>query len=41
MADVATHPDAVEQFEPQLWSVRQPWFAERIAALKARISGKP
>jgi len=42
MADVATHPDAVaREFEPQLWSVQQPWFEERIAALKARITSKP
>jgi enoyl-CoA hydratase len=41
MADIGTHPDAVaREFEPQLWSVRQPWFEERIAALRARISGK-
>ena len=34
--------EAVErELEPQLWSVQQPWFAERIAALKARISSKP
>ena len=39
MADVATHADAVaREFEPQLWSVTQPWFEERIAALRARIS---
>lgn len=41
MADVDTHPDAVErELVPQLWSTRQPWFAERLAALKARISKK-
>jgi enoyl-CoA hydratase len=41
MADVGTHPDAVErELVPQLWSTRQPWFAERLAALKARISKK-
>ena len=41
MADIDTHPDAVaREFEPQLWSVRQPWFEERIAALQARISSK-
>jgi enoyl-CoA hydratase len=38
---VGTHEAAVDrELEPQLWSVQQPWFAERIAALKARISGK-
>ena len=41
MADVDTHPEAVErELEPQLWSTRQPWFAERLAALQARISKK-
>ena len=41
MHDVATHPDAVaRELEPQLWSTRQPWFAERLAALQARISKK-
>jgi enoyl-CoA hydratase len=38
MADVADHPAAVtRELEPQLWSTRQPWFAERLAALQARI----
>jgi enoyl-CoA hydratase len=38
MADVADHPVAVaRELEPQLWSTRQPWFAERLAALQARI----
>ena len=38
---VGTHEAAVDrELEPQLWSVQQRWFAERIAALKARISGK-
>jgi enoyl-CoA hydratase len=41
MADVGTHADAVaREFEPQLWTVQQPWFAERIAALRAKISSK-
>jgi enoyl-CoA hydratase len=41
MADVANHPDAVaRELEPQLWSTQQPWFAERLAALQARISTK-
>ena len=41
MADVGTHPDAVErELTPQVWSTRQPWFAERIAALQQRISSK-
>ena len=41
MADIDDHPAAVErELEPQLWSTRQPWFAERLAALKARISSR-
>jgi enoyl-CoA hydratase len=41
MADVRTHPNAVaRELDPQVWSTRQPWFAERIAALQARISSK-
>ena len=42
MADVDTHPAAVErELAPQLWSTRQPWFAERLAALQAKIRTKP
>jgi enoyl-CoA hydratase len=41
MATVVDHPSAVErELEPQLWSTRQPWFAERLAALSAKISSK-
>jgi enoyl-CoA hydratase len=41
MADVVTHPEAVErELVPQLWSTKQPWFAERIAALQSKISKK-
>jgi enoyl-CoA hydratase len=41
MADIDDHPDAVQrELEPQLWSTRQPWFAERLAALRQRISTK-
>lgn len=41
MADVDNHPDAVaRELEPQLWSTQQPWFAERMAALKAKIAAK-
>jgi enoyl-CoA hydratase len=41
MADVDTHPAAVDrELTPQLWSTRQPWFAERIAALQQKISSK-
>ena len=39
MADVDEHHAAVaRELEPQLWSTKQPWFAERIAALRAKIS---
>jgi enoyl-CoA hydratase len=42
MADVATHAEAVErELTPQVWSTRQPWFAERLAALQASITSKP
>jgi enoyl-CoA hydratase len=38
MAGVGDHPAAVaRELEPQLWSTRQPWFAERLAALQAKI----
>ena len=41
MADVTTHPDAVDrELTPQVWSTRQPWFAERLAALQNQISSK-
>ena len=41
MADIDEHPAAVQrELEPQLWSTRQPWFAEKIAALRAKISTK-
>ncbi len=41
MADVDEHATAVDrELEPQLWTVQQPWFEERIAALQARIAGK-
>jgi len=39
MADIAAHDDAVDrEIEPQVWSTRQPWFRERLAALQSRIS---
>ena len=42
MASIGEHDAAVDrELEPQLWSVQQPWFAERLAALRARISSKP
>ncbi|MFN3255567.1 MAG: enoyl-CoA hydratase-related protein [Ilumatobacter sp.] len=41
MADIDEHPAAVaRELEPQLWSTTQPWFAERMAALRAKISSK-
>lgn len=41
MADIADHPAAVRrELTPQVWSTRQPWFAERLAALQAKISSK-
>ncbi len=39
MADIATHDQAVDrELEPQLWSLTQPDFAERLAALQQKIS---
>ncbi|MEQ1872809.1 MAG: enoyl-CoA hydratase [Ilumatobacteraceae bacterium] len=41
MADVRTHPAAVDrELTPQVWSTRQPWFAERLAALQAKITSR-
>ena len=41
MADIDDHPAAVQrELDPQLWSTQQPWFAERLAALQAKISAK-
>jgi enoyl-CoA hydratase len=41
MADIDNHPDAVtRELDPQLWSTRQPWFAERLAALQQRIASR-
>jgi enoyl-CoA hydratase len=38
MAGIATHADAVErELDPQVWSINQPAFAERLAALQAKI----
>jgi len=40
MAGVPTHAEAVQaELGPQLWSLNQPDFAERIAALSQRITG--
>lgn len=39
IGSVPTHADAVEfELGPQVWSTRQPWFRERLAALQAKIS---
>jgi len=41
MADIGEHSDAVaRELDPQVWTAKQPWFEERIAALKAKISSK-
>jgi enoyl-CoA hydratase len=41
MADVATHQEAVDvEIVPQVWSLEQPAFKERVAALQAKISSK-
>lgn len=41
MANVSDHPAAVKrELDPQVWSTRQPWFAERLAALHAKITKK-
>lgn len=38
---VATHEEAVDvELEPQVWSVRQPAFQERLAELRRRISSR-
>lgn len=39
---VTDHLAAVErELEPQLWSTRQPWFAERLAVLRSRVHSGP
>lgn len=41
MATIDDHQAAVErELEPQVWSLDQPAFKERLAALQQRISGK-
>ena len=41
MADIDEHQAAVErELEPQVWSLNQPAFKERLAALQKKISGK-
>ena len=39
--DVATHAEAVErELEPQLWTITQPAFQEKLAAIQRRISSR-
>ncbi|HEX4903142.1 MAG TPA: enoyl-CoA hydratase [Acidimicrobiales bacterium] len=41
MADIGEHQAAVErELEPQVWSLNQPAFKERLAALQQKISKK-
>jgi enoyl-CoA hydratase len=41
MAGIVSHDDAVDrELDPQVWSTDQPWFAERLAALKAKVTKK-
>ena len=41
MADIDRHADAVDrELEPQVWSLNQPAFKERLRALQAKISSK-
>lgn len=41
MADIDIHDEAVErELDPQVWSLNQPAFKERLAALQKKISSK-
>jgi len=41
MPPVDTHAEAVDrELEPQVWSINQPAFAERLAALQQRITSR-
>jgi enoyl-CoA hydratase len=41
IAALDDHSEAVDlEIAAQLWSLQQPFFAERLAALKARISSR-
>ena len=41
MADIETHDAAVDrELEPQIWSLSQPDFRERLAALQQKITKK-
>jgi enoyl-CoA hydratase len=40
VASIDTHDDAVDrELRTQLWSMGQPAFAERLAAMRQRITG--
>lgn len=42
MATIEDHPAAVDrELEPQIWSIAQPAFRERVTALQAKITTKP
>jgi enoyl-CoA hydratase len=41
MRAIDDHDEAVDrELTPQLWSTKQPWFRERLAAIQARVSSK-
>ncbi len=41
MTTISEHEAAVDrELTPQVWSTQQPWFAERLAALKERMAAK-
>ena len=41
VADIGDHPGAVDrELVPQVWSLEQPAFKERVAALQAKISSR-
>ena len=41
MPAITDHPAAVErELDPQVWSAGQPWFAERLEAIRSRISSR-
>ena len=41
MATIDSHDEAVSrELTPQVWSTKQPWFRERLAALQSKISSK-
>jgi enoyl-CoA hydratase len=41
MATIDDHPAAVDrELEPQVWSIEQPAFKERVAALQAKITSR-